>query len=115
MGLPEPELYYIVSTILSNADTKYYIDDNGIDEFYYSWRCDDLNHSTLPSFSLMLDNHWFEVTPDDYIMTDIDDPSICTFCIDQTYSFDSLSFESAVDGTVRLGRRFLEDWYTTFD
>ena len=78
------------------------------------WKCADLDTSTLPSFSLMLDGNWFEVTPDDYVR-DVDGSSeMCTFCIYETYSSSSLDGTSYSD-TVMLGKLFLEDWYTTLD
>lgn len=73
----------------------------------------------MPGFSLLLDGNWFDVTPEDYILEMDDTGNMCGLCINQSYSVTSLSSSYYQDnppsGTYVLGRRFLKDWYTTFD
>lgn len=64
----------------------------------------------------MVDGYWFDVLPEDYIIEVSDNSTMCTFCIEQSYSSTSSSYWSEVPvGTITLGRRFLYDYYTTFN
>ena len=101
---------------MDNSGVDVYINENsysGVD--LYQWKCADLDTSTLPTFSLMLDGNWFDVTPDDYVK-EVDDSSLmCTFCMEESYSISSLSYSTDYTDTIVLGTRFLENWYTIFD
>lgn len=74
-----------------------------------------MDTSTLPSFSLLLDGNWFEISPDDYIKPVDNNDVMCTFCLYQSHNINSSSNDEKYDGAVWLGRRFLMDYYTTFD